>query len=191
MSSHETDQAARDTADLERFGYKQELKRDLGTFSSFAVAFSYISPSTGIFTLFALGLTTIGGVFIWSWQLVALGQFCIALGFAELLELGVVLARAKVVRGRPTGDPAQPVVQGSTPVPPRVRRRTDSPTTPSPGRPDRRAGAATVARVRWIPLRDSLMQHPLRQAGAMVHEPTRVPYDGCQANPSDLGRELK
>jgi len=41
-------------------------------------------------------------------------------------------------RGRPTGDPAQPVVQGSTPVPPRARRRTDSPTTPSPGRRDRR-----------------------------------------------------
>src|SRR6266851_4435346 len=41
----------RDTADLAQFGYKQELKRSLGTFSSFAVAFSYISPSTGIFTL--------------------------------------------------------------------------------------------------------------------------------------------
>src|SRR5208283_2675713 len=76
---------------------------------------------------------------------------------------------------------AQPVVQGSTPVPPRARRRTDSPITPSPSRPDRRAGAATVARVRWIPWRDSLMQHPLRHAGAMVHEPTRVTYHGCQA----------
>jgi amino acid transporter len=60
------------------------LKRTLGVFSSFAVAFSYISPSTGIFTLFALGLTTIGGVFIWSWPIVALGQFVIALGWAEL-----------------------------------------------------------------------------------------------------------
>ena len=55
-----TEQAGgeRDSADLAQFGYKQELKRSLGTFSSFAVAFSYISPSTGIFTLFALGLTT-------------------------------------------------------------------------------------------------------------------------------------
>jgi hypothetical protein len=43
--------AERDAADLAKFGYKQELKRALGTFSSFAVAFSYISPSTGIFTL--------------------------------------------------------------------------------------------------------------------------------------------
>src|SRR2546427_6245608 len=76
--------AARDEADLARFGYKQELRRTLGVFSSFAVAFSYISPSTGIFTLFALGLTTIGGVFFWSWPIVAIGQFIIALGWAEL-----------------------------------------------------------------------------------------------------------
>ena len=73
-----------DEADLAKFGYRQELKRSLGGFSSFAVAFSYISPSTGIFALFALGLTTIGGVFFWSWPLVALGQFMIALTFAEL-----------------------------------------------------------------------------------------------------------
>ncbi|MFN2627874.1 MAG: APC family permease [Gaiellaceae bacterium] len=77
-------ESSRDEDDLARFGYKQELRRSLGVFSSFAVAFSYISPSTGIFTLFALGLTTIGGVFIWSWPIVAAGQLCIALGFAEL-----------------------------------------------------------------------------------------------------------
>ena len=74
----------RDSADLARFGYKQELRRSLGLFSSFAVAFSYISPSTGIFTLFALGLTTIGGVFIWTWPVVAIGQFIVALNFAEV-----------------------------------------------------------------------------------------------------------
>jgi urea carboxylase system permease len=76
--------ASRDEEDLARFGYKQELKRTLGGFSSFAVAFSYISPSTGIFALFFLGLTTIGGVFIWSWPIVAIGQLLVALGFAEL-----------------------------------------------------------------------------------------------------------
>ena len=75
---------ARDEDDLARFGYKQELKRSLGGFSSFAVAFSYISPSTGIFALFFLGLTTVGGVFIWSWPIVAIGQLIVALGFAEL-----------------------------------------------------------------------------------------------------------
>jgi len=81
--STSSDQQA-DAADLARFGYQQELKRGLGLFSSWAVAFSYISPSTGIFTLFALGLTTLGGVFIWTWPVVALGQFIIALNFAEV-----------------------------------------------------------------------------------------------------------
>jgi amino acid transporter len=73
-----------DEADLAQFGYTQELRRSLGVFSSFAVAFSYISPSTGIFALFFLGLTTVGGVFIWSWPIVIAGQLIIALGFAEL-----------------------------------------------------------------------------------------------------------
>ena len=74
----------RDAEDLARFGYKQELRRTLGVFSSFAVAFSYISPSTGIFALFYLGLTTIGGIFFWSWPIVAAGQLIVALVFAEL-----------------------------------------------------------------------------------------------------------
>ena len=45
---------------------------------------AYISPSTGIFALFFLGLTTVGGVFFWSWPIVAAGQLVVALGFAEL-----------------------------------------------------------------------------------------------------------
>ncbi|MEO8745043.1 MAG: hypothetical protein ABI334_09450 [Candidatus Dormiibacterota bacterium] len=50
-----------DVRDLARFGYQQELRRALGVYSSFAVAFSYISPSTGIFTLFILGISLAGG----------------------------------------------------------------------------------------------------------------------------------
>src|SRR5271155_238899 len=94
----------RDSADLARFGYKQELKRSLGLFSSFAVAFSYISPSTGIFTLFALGLTTIGGVFIWTWPVVALGHFLVALNCAEVSShypvAGSVFQWTKYLAGR-------------------------------------------------------------------------------------------
>ena len=40
-----------DSADLAQFGYKQELKRQLGLGSSFAVAFSYISVSYTHLTL--------------------------------------------------------------------------------------------------------------------------------------------
>jgi urea carboxylase system permease len=73
-----------DAADLARYGYKQELKRSLNIFSSFAVAFSYISPATGIFTLFILGFGTLGGAFFWTWPVVWLGQFIVALVFAEV-----------------------------------------------------------------------------------------------------------
>src|SRR5919198_421791 len=73
-----------DAADLERYGYKQELKRTLHIFSSFAVAFSYISPATGIFTLFILGFATLGGAFFWTWPVVWFGQFMVALVFAEV-----------------------------------------------------------------------------------------------------------
>jgi amino acid transporter len=94
-----------DEHDLASFGYKQELHRSLGFFSSFAAAFSYISPSTGIFTLFSLGLITIGGVFIWSWPIVAAGQFVIALNFAEISShfpiAGSVFQWTKYLAGRP------------------------------------------------------------------------------------------
>src|SRR5438876_10643095 len=83
MDRREPVHSDRDSADLARFGYQQELKRTLGVFSSFAVAFSYISPSTGIFTLYFLALS-IGGVMWWTWPIVALGQFMIALNWAEL-----------------------------------------------------------------------------------------------------------
>ncbi len=101
-----TDQTGgeRDSADLASFGYRQELKRSLGVFSSFAVAFSYISPSTGIFTLFFLGLTAIGGAFIWTWPVVALGQFIIAMNFAEVSShypiAGSVFQWTKYLAGR-------------------------------------------------------------------------------------------
>ena len=101
-----TDQTGgeRDSADLAQFGYRQELKRSLGIFSSFAVAFSYISPSTGIFTLFSLGLITFGGAFIWTWPVVALGQFIIAMNFAEVSShypiAGSVFQWTKYLAGR-------------------------------------------------------------------------------------------
>ena len=73
-----------DVRDLQKFGYKQELRRALGVYSSFAVAFSYISPSTGIFTLFILGIFLAGPFFYWSWPIVVVGQLIIALNFAEV-----------------------------------------------------------------------------------------------------------
>lgn len=73
-----------DSEDLARFGYRQELNRTLGSFSSFAAGFSYLSILTGLFQMFYLGFAAGGGAFIWSWPLVLTGQFLVALGFAEL-----------------------------------------------------------------------------------------------------------
>jgi len=73
-----------DVRDLARFGHPQELRRVLGVYSSFAVAFSYISPSTGIFTLFILGISLAGPAFFWSWPIVVVGQLLVALNFAEV-----------------------------------------------------------------------------------------------------------
>jgi urea carboxylase system permease len=93
-----------DVQDLARFGYKQELRRALGFYSSWAVAFSYISPSTGIFTLFILGISLAGGFFYWSWPIVVVGQLIIALNFAEVSShfpvAGSVYQWTKFLAGR-------------------------------------------------------------------------------------------
>ncbi|MGB8344905.1 MAG: amino acid permease [Ktedonobacteraceae bacterium] len=84
MADSRASQEQRDEALLQRFGYKQELRRTLGFLSNFAVAFSYISVSTGTFSLFYLGLAAGGPAFFWTWPIVAIGQFIVALNFAEL-----------------------------------------------------------------------------------------------------------
>ena len=84
MTGSVQDQAARDDAHLRSLGIKPELRRSLGFLSNFAVAFSYISVSTGTFTVFALALGFAGPIFFWAWPLVILGQTFVALNFAEL-----------------------------------------------------------------------------------------------------------
>jgi urea carboxylase system permease len=73
-----------DVADLAGFGYNQELKRNLNFFSNFAIAFSFISATTGIFSLFGFGLTTGGPAFIWSWPIVFAGQLLVGLTMGEV-----------------------------------------------------------------------------------------------------------
>src|ERR1700727_373422 len=73
-----------DSNELAKFGYKQELDRSLGLFSSFAAGFSYISIMTGVFELFFFGFLSGGPAFIWTWPAVFVGQFLVALCFAEL-----------------------------------------------------------------------------------------------------------
>jgi urea carboxylase system permease len=76
--------AAGDTHDLAGFGYRAELDRTLGGFSSFAAGFSYLSILTGIFQMFYVGFGAGGPAFFWTWPVVFVGQFLVALCFAEL-----------------------------------------------------------------------------------------------------------
>jgi amino acid transporter len=73
-----------DAMDLESLGYKQELKRNLSFFSNFAIAFSFISATTGIFSLFGYGLSTGGPAFVWSWPITFVGQLLVGLTMGEV-----------------------------------------------------------------------------------------------------------
>ena len=73
-----------DARRLEELGYTQELHRGLNLFSNFAVGFTYLSPVVGVYGLFAYGLATGGGAFIWALPLVFVGQLMVALVFAEV-----------------------------------------------------------------------------------------------------------
>ena len=78
------DSPVTDNNDLASFGYRQELKRSMGSFSSFAAGFSYISILTGLFQMFHLGYGVAGPAFFWTWPFVLVGQLLVALCFAEL-----------------------------------------------------------------------------------------------------------
>lgn len=73
-----------DAQQLAKFGYRQELSRVLTLFENFSVAFCYLSPMVGIYSLFVLGAGTAGPRYLWLMPIVVFGQLMVALVFAEL-----------------------------------------------------------------------------------------------------------
>src|SRR6059058_3407523 len=71
-------------ARLESLGYRPQLNRVLGFFSNFAVAFTYLSPMVGIYSLFILGVGTGGPSYIWLTFIPLIGMLFVALVFGEL-----------------------------------------------------------------------------------------------------------
>jgi amino acid transporter len=90
---------------LEHFGYRQELRRTLSFFSNFGVAFCYLSPVVGIYSLFALGIGTGGPRYVWTIPVVVAGQLLVSLVFAELASsyplAGALYQWSRHVVGRP------------------------------------------------------------------------------------------
>jgi amino acid transporter len=73
-----------DDARLASLGYQPQLRRVLGLFGNFSVAFTYLSPMVGIYSLFVLGVGAGGPAYVWlNWIPVA-GMLLVALVFGEL-----------------------------------------------------------------------------------------------------------
>src|ERR1051325_8783375 len=85
-STRTREEIARDDArDLERLGYAQQLFREMGGFSNFAVSFSIISILTGAVLLYGYGLKFAGPVVnSVGWPLVSLLTMCVAASMAEI-----------------------------------------------------------------------------------------------------------
>src|SRR4051812_32984905 len=73
-----------DDARLATLGYKPQLNRVLGFFSNFAVAFTYLSPMVGIYSLFILGVGAGGPAYIWLTFIPVIGMLFVALVFGEM-----------------------------------------------------------------------------------------------------------
>jgi amino acid transporter len=74
-----------DVEDLRRLGYGQQLFREMGGFSNFAISFSIISVLTGAILLFGYGLKFAGPVInSVGWPVVSLFTLCVAASMAEL-----------------------------------------------------------------------------------------------------------
>jgi amino acid transporter len=84
MADNEQDAIAADEELLSSLGYKQELKRTLRFFSMFAISFSVISVTTGIFTNFAFATSEFGAASIWLWPVAAIGALILSFVLAEL-----------------------------------------------------------------------------------------------------------
>lgn len=85
MTDIETDLSdVNDVGDLHQFGYLQSLRRTLGPYGSFAIAFSMISITTAIFFLLPSLFGTAGAAGVWLWIPCAAGVFLIVLVYAHL-----------------------------------------------------------------------------------------------------------
>ena len=71
-------------ARLASLGYKPQLNRVLGLFANFSVAFTYLSPMVGIYSLFLLGAAVGGPAYLWLTIIPVVGMLFVALVFGEL-----------------------------------------------------------------------------------------------------------
>src|SRR5262245_15249296 len=77
-----------DARDLARLGYAQQLFREMGGFSNFAISFTIISVLTGAVLLYGHGLKLAGPIInTVGWPVVSVFTLCVAASMAELASL--------------------------------------------------------------------------------------------------------
>lgn len=80
-------QALKDKEALRKLGYIQELDRNMGVFSNFAISFSVISILTGLNSLYGYGLQHGGITSIWTFPIVGMLQVIVVLSLAEIASI--------------------------------------------------------------------------------------------------------
>ena len=75
---------ANEDARLASLGYKPQLNRVLGLFANFSVAFTYLSPMVGTYSLFLLRAAVGGPAYLWLTIIPVVGMLFVALVFGEL-----------------------------------------------------------------------------------------------------------
>ncbi len=75
---------SRDNERLTALGYRPELSRVLSLFDNFSVAFAYLSPMVGIYSLYVIGVGMGGPRYIWTMPVVVGLMMLVALVFGEL-----------------------------------------------------------------------------------------------------------
>lgn len=73
-----------DVGQLADLGYDQQLKRDIGLFSVFAIGVATVAPVVGLYAIFSLGIQLTGPAWIWLLILSLAGQLTVAFVYSEL-----------------------------------------------------------------------------------------------------------
>lgn len=75
-----------DREHLAVLGYEDSFKRSMSLWANFALGFTYLSPLVGVYSLFAVALTTGGPPSVWWIVIVACGQLLVSLVFGEIVS---------------------------------------------------------------------------------------------------------
>ncbi|MEU0805927.1 amino acid permease [Streptomyces sp. NPDC005970] len=79
-----TEHANQNDTRLQELGYRQQLRRGLGIWSTFSVGVTTVAPVVGLYAIFSLGSALSGPVWLWMLLASLVAQLLVAVVYAEL-----------------------------------------------------------------------------------------------------------